>query len=282
MVLKPIVVAVDGSEPAVAALNWAADDAGRRHLPLRIVHVCEQTGVIRRALAEPERDHCAAMVATAADRAHARVPGLQVSAQRMPGTVVDELIREAGDADSVVLGSRGLGGFAGLIVGSVGLGVVGHAPGPVVVVRGPAETTMGEVAAGFDGSAPAEAALEYAFEQARVREARLRIVYAWQLPVTGSHQAQAADALRELMETEAAAARERLAPWRSKHSDVTVVEKTVSTHPASALIEAARAADLLVVGSRGHGGFVSALLGSTSHAVLHHTSCPVAVVRPRT
>ncbi|MFI6596595.1 universal stress protein [Nonomuraea sp. NPDC050536] len=279
--VKPIVVAVDGSEPATVAVHWAADDACRRGLPLRIVHVCEDFSLLPDEALETQRNYCEGLVAAAADRARERAPGLQITTERTTGNVVEGLIAEAGEADCVVLGSRGLGGFTGLLVGSVGLGVAGHSPGPVVIVRGSAEAAHGEVVAGFDGSPAAEAALEYAFQQARARKARLRVMYAWRMPITGPYAFGMADTIRNIEQGEVEPARERLAPWPGKYPDVPVVEDVVCGHPAYALSNASESADLVVVGSRGLGGFASAVLGSVSHAVLHHAACPVAVVRPR-
>ncbi|WP_214321698.1 universal stress protein [Nonomuraea sediminis] len=279
--VKPIVVAVDGSESAAVAVSWAADDACRRGLPLRVVHVCEKFSLLPDEVVERQRDHGETVVAAAAERARERAPGLRITTEPTTGNVVEELIAEAGDADCVVLGSRGLGGFTGLLVGSAGLGVAGHAPGPVVIVRGSAEAAHGEVVAGFDGSPASEAALEYAFQQARARKARLRVMYAWRMPVTGPYAFGMADTIRSIEQGEVEQARERLAPWPGKYPDVPVVEDVVCGHPAYMLSRASQSADLVVVGSRGLGGFASAVLGSVSHAVLHHAACPVAVVRPR-
>lgn len=280
--VNPIVVAVDGSESAAVAVSWAADDARRRGLPLRIVHVCEEFSLLPDEVVRTQRDYCEGVVAAAADQAQKSAPGLRITMERKTGNVVEDLIAEAGDADCLVLGSRGLGGFTGLLLGSVGLGVAGHAPGPVVIVRGSAEeATHGEVVAGFDGSPASEAALEYAFQQARARKARLRVTYAWRMPVSGPYSFGMAETIRSIEQGEVEQARERLAPWPGKYPDVPVVEDVVCGHPAYALSRASQSADLVVVGSRGLGGFASAVLGSVSHALLHHAACPVAVVRPR-
>ncbi|MEU6998694.1 universal stress protein, partial [Nonomuraea sp. NPDC046570] len=95
-------------------------------------------------------------------------------------------------------------------------------------------------------------------------------------PYAGTH-----GRLLDIPGEESEAARQRLIPWRVKHPDVQMNESAVCEHPVSALAEASRTADLVVVGSRGLGGFASAVLGSVSHGILHHAHCPVAVVRPR-
>ncbi|MFG3441126.1 universal stress protein [Nonomuraea sp. NPDC047897] len=270
-----IVAGVDGSAPATAAVAWAAADARRRGLDLRLVHVCEQWAHDAGATG-----YCAEALAAAAGRARESAPGVQVSTEMLTGPVIDALVKESVAADSVVLGSRGLGGFAGLVLGSAGLAVAGHAAGPVVIVRGPEAARHGEVVVGHDGSEHARAAVEYAIEQARAREAQLRVVYAWQTPLLSSYAA-AYGMLDEDFRREARTAAQQVVPWRERNPDVRIVDDQVCAHPVAALMKAATTADLVVVGSRGLGGFTSAVLGSVSHGVLHHVTCPVAVVRPR-
>ncbi|GAA2216184.1 hypothetical protein GCM10009850_116530 [Nonomuraea monospora] len=141
-----IVVAVDRSAAAMAAVAWAADDARRRNLGLRIVHVHEQRP------GEHPRGCCASTLTSAADLARGTADGIQVSTELLAGTVVDRLLEESGTADTMVLGSRGLGGLAGMLAGSVSLAMAGHARGPVVVVRGPESTRHGCVVVGYDNS----------------------------------------------------------------------------------------------------------------------------------
>lgn len=273
---RHIVVGVDGSAPATAAVEWAAADAQRRGLGLRIVHVCEQW------LGELGTEFCTGTLAAAADQVRDLARDVEVATELLPGNVIDVLIAESASADSVVLGSRGLGGFEGMVVGSVGLGVAGHAAGPAVIVRGPSATRHGRVVVGYDGSAHSETAMQYAVEQARAREVPLHVVFAWQTPVFSPYAAAFSSLLEEAYEGDIRAASERVVPWREKNPDVEITSEQVIGHPASVLIKAGSTADLVVVGSRGLGGFACAVLGSVSHAVLHHLTCPIAVVRPRT
>ncbi|WP_431895244.1 universal stress protein [Nonomuraea sp. bgisy101] len=273
--LSSIVVGTDGSEPATKAVEWAAADAARRGLALRIVHVCERWGF------PEERGYCEGALAAAADHARLSGPGVEMTTELLPGHVVETLVRESATADSVVLGSRGLGGFGALLLGSVGLAVAGHAEAPVVIVREPERPERGEVVAGFDGSEHSEAALDYALEQALARGVRLHTVYAWQMPVAGPHAAGSGEIMARAADDASGIARERLARWRDEHGHIEVKESFVCEHPVAALVDASKTAALLVVGSRGMGGFASAVLGSVSHGVLHHAHCPVAVVRPR-
>lgn len=279
-----IVVGVDGSVSATAAVEWATADARRRGLDLRIVHVCEQwvaTAAGLPAEFPTGADYCAGALEAAADHARDLAPGVEVSTGMLSGGVIDALIRESVNAESVVVGSRGLGGFAGMLLGSVGLNLAGHAAGPVVVVRGPSVVQHGQVVVGYDGSEHSTAAMEYAVEQARSRDAQLYVLTAWQMPVFSPYAAAYSDLLQEAYEEEVRMARAWVVPWRERHPDVRIVDEQVSEHPVSALVKASASADLVVVGSHGRGGFAAAVLGSVSHGVLHHVTCPVAVVRPR-
>ena len=274
----PVMVAVDGSAPAAAAVEWAAADAQQRGLALRIVHVCE-----RRPPGQDGLEPCEETLAVARDRALALTRDVEVEAALLTGDVVEALLAESASvsADSVVLGSRGLGGFAGMLLGSVGMGVAGHAAGPVVIVRETSVVRHGRVVVGDDGSEQAAAAVAYAIEQARARRVTLHLVCAWQSPVYSPYAAAFDTLTQEGYEYLTRAAAERAAAWRESDPDVRTTDTQVHGHPVNALIEAGRAADLVVVGSRGRGGFASALLGSVGHAVLHRLTCPVAVVRPR-
>ncbi|MGW0481387.1 universal stress protein [Nonomuraea sp. NPDC003214] len=265
-----IVVGVDGSAPAAAAVEWAAADAQRRGLALRIVHVCGHEADAGETLE------------IAADRALALTRDVEVTTESLPGHAADRLIGESATADSLVLGSRGLGGFTRLLVGSVSVAVAGHAAGPVVVVRAPRVVEHGRVVVGYDGSEHSHAAMEYAVQQARARQAQLHVVTSWQMPpFFSSHAVAYTGLIEEAMEDEMRMARERVTPWRLANPGLVITDEQSRIHPISALVEAAESADLVVVGSRGRGGFASALLGSVSHGVLHHAPCPVAVVRPR-
>ncbi|MEV6160210.1 universal stress protein [Nonomuraea sp. NPDC052129] len=271
---RRIVVGVDGSVPSAAAVEWAAADAERRGLPLRIVHVCEQW-----PHSPGGRAYCAKALEAAATRA--RELGAEVTTETLTGNVIDDLIGESAPADSVVLGSRGLGGFAGLVLGSVSLAVAGHAVGPVVIVRAPTEARHGRVVVGYDGSEHSRAAMEYALAQARAQGAELHVAYGWRTPMFSPYAAVSGSLLEVAFQQQVRMARERVASWREGNPDVKITDTEVCEHPVAALIQASQTADLVVVGSRGLDAFASALLGSVSHGVLHHVTCPVAVVRPR-
>ncbi|MBP2703932.1 universal stress protein [Microbispora sp. RL4-1S] len=280
-----VVVGVDGSAAASAALDYAVDDAVRRAADVRIVHVREPWAG-NWAFPGPEgldqaiHRYCQGVLDAAERHARDRSPGVRVAKHLVTGDVIGRLKFESRDADELVIGSRGMGGFAGMVLGSVGLGVAGHVAGPVVVVRRPASPLYGEIVVGYDGSDHAEAALAHGFAEARRRSARLRVVYAWQMPVLPPLTPGRDELSQEVFEGRAAAVLQQLGRWRDKQPDVPVEEEAVCDHPVHALSEASRSADLLVVGSRALGAMSAAVLGSVGHGVLHRAHCPVAIVRP--
>ncbi|WP_440073782.1 universal stress protein [Streptosporangium sp. OZ121] len=281
-----VVVGVDGSSPADSAVEWAVDDAVRRGCALKIVHVCEPwPGDIPLQTPPGFRDSVTEYGQEVLERATAlareRAPRLEVETLLEAGRVSEVLRREAEDAEQVVLGSRGLGGFTGLLLGSVSLTLAGHVATPVVVVRGAPERTYDRVVVGFDGSDHSAVALEYAFEEAARRGAGLRAIHTWQMPVVGPGAMVYTPLVEDILAAERQVCAGTLTPWREKYPRVEVEQTLVCGHPVGVLCEASAAADLVVVGSRGLGRFGSAVLGSVGHGVLHHARCPVAVVRAR-
>ncbi|MFC0553693.1 universal stress protein [Planotetraspora thailandica] len=278
----PIIVGVDGSATGLAAVEWAADDAARRGCPLRLVCVVDRWayGIVKfpTTAGDPLTMHAERALAEAEEVVRTRRPGVTVSAEIIEGLPAKILRDKAKEATEIVVGSRGLGGFTGILVGSVSTHVAGQAHGPVVVVHPGWKDVHGEVVVGIDGSPECEAALAYAFEQARTRGSSIRAVYAWQLPIHALAPEIGYD-LDGVREAQQRVADEKLDPWR-RVSDVVVREDVVCAHPVDALVEASGSADLLVVGSHGRGALGSVVLGSVSRAVLHHSRCPVAVVRP--
>jgi nucleotide-binding universal stress UspA family protein len=278
-----ILVATDGSEPATAAVTWAADEAILWRRALRIVHVAGPGGLEVpfgevAGLAEAVSRDGEQILAAAAEVAGKRAPGVRIETRALAGAIAPTLIEEAEGASETVIGSRGRGGFTGLLLGSVSLGVAGHAPGPVVVVREPQPPPHGVIVVGFDLSAHAEITMAYAMEQARVRGASVKAVHAWQLPISPA-MVEYADLTQAALEAESHAASQALVPWRERYPGVPLEEVLVPGHPVPAIVEAAESADLVVVGSRGHGGLLATVLGSVGQGVLHGVSCPVAVVR---
>ncbi|MEV0390671.1 universal stress protein [Nonomuraea sp. NPDC050643] len=282
-----IIVGVDGSVASRAAVEWAAGDAARRRAPLRIVHAMDRTpyqigrypGTYPGTVLPDELVREGQRVLREAEAlARERHPDVEVTAQDVEGAPAVVLCEQAGDAAELVVGSRGLGGFAGALLGSISTYVAGHAGCPVVVVRGEPREARGEVVVGVDDSPECEPALAYAFEQAKLRGGRLRAVHAWRSPV----HAFAPEAVYDMDEVRAAqhqVVRDRVEALRKAYPEVEVAEDAPAAHPVDALTAASDQADLLVVGSHGRGALGSILLGSVSRGVLHHARCPVAVVR---
>ncbi|MEV0237488.1 universal stress protein [Nonomuraea sp. NPDC050786] len=273
-----ITVGVDGSRTAWSALAWAAEDAERRGLPLRIVHVSEPWSAEHPLGASSDEktlgEQCERLLADAAEQARALAPEARISTLLLAGAVIERLKTESETADTVVVGSRGRGGFSGLVLGSVGLSLAGYAKCPLVVVRTLPHGGSGEVVVGYDGSPCADMAVEYALVQAAARHARLRVLHGRRYPVMAPHPA----GYGPLPVDETPEIGQRLIACGEKYPDIELIESIVSEHPVPALAKASRAADLVVLGSRGLGGFTGLMLGSVSHGVLHRAYCPVAVV----
>ncbi|MGH3749116.1 MAG: universal stress protein [Micromonosporaceae bacterium] len=294
-----LVVGVDGSAESGRAVRWAAYEAALRGLPLRVVH-----GFVWPAAAmnfeaptylsdEPSFHNAAQQVlAEAAETAREAVPDLTVETD-----LVEEaggaaaLLQYSGDAAILVVGDRGLGGFSGLIVGSIAVQLAMHAPCPVVVVRGgepdpsrrsASSNRNSRIVVGVDASDHAAAALAFAFEEAAFRGAPLHALHAWTEPTsTGPGDMIPLVYDPELVQQEEARLEaELLAGWSEKYPDVVVTREVARGRARDTLIAASRDAQLLVVGARGVGGFRGLLFGSVSQAALHHADCPVAVVRP--
>ncbi|UBU18255.1 universal stress protein [Nonomuraea gerenzanensis] len=273
-----IVVGFDGSRTAWSALDWAAADAGRRRLPLRIVHVREPWCAEHPLDATTQDDtltaRCERLLAEAAQRARDSAPEASVSTALVTGAVTERLRTESETADTVVVGSRGLGGFAGLVLGSVGLGLAGCAGCPVVVVRRLPRAPSGEIVVGYDGSPAADQALEYAAEQAAARRGRLHVLHGLRRPPAAPHPA----GFGPVPMDDGDGIEQRLAEWHARSPGAELTVTMSFDHPIAALAAASRTADLVVVGAVGLSGVSCTRLGSVGHSVLHRAHCPVAVV----
>ncbi|HEY3009530.1 MAG TPA: universal stress protein [Micromonosporaceae bacterium] len=283
----PVVVGVDGSESSLAAVRVAVREAGLRRRSLRVVHAFvwplvqgSMTGLVQREPDTVLRRDAEQIVRDAVAEAAKADPDVAVTGDLVTGRAGGTLVDASREAALIVLGDRGLGGFAGLLVGSIAVQVAAHGACPVLVVRG-REHPSGPVVVGVDGSASSDAAVEMAFEEASARGAQLLAVHFWtgpvstgpgdMLPLVYDYDDVEADEVRLLAES--------LAGWRDRYPDVPVTRRVIRGHPAHGLVDESAQAQLLVVGARGRGGFTGLLLGSVSQAVLHHAACPVAIVR---
>ncbi len=285
---RTVVVGIDGSQSALEAARWAADEALRRRLSLRLVAAFGWTTEVvvgHPGLGDRHREimlahtHRALRAAEAAVLEHA--PDVEVTRELIVGYPIGVLVAESRRAELIVVGDRGLSRVGGLLLGSVAMALAAHGACPVVVVRGtvPATAAPAPVVVGIDGSPASEAALEFAYDEAATRGAPLVAVHAWFDMVADPVLAPLLD-WDAIEDDERVVLAERLAGWAEKYPDVEVRRVVVRDRPVHALLGEAAGAALLVVGSRGRGGFAGLVLGSVGHALLHRSPCPLAVVRP--
>ncbi|GAB7110483.1 universal stress protein [Streptomyces phaeofaciens JCM 4814] len=284
----PITAGVDGTDESLAALAWAAREAVRRDLGLRVVHAWRFQPDAAADVADRQaqegwvRDAVERAVATVAER-H---PGLAVTTDVVEGRPAETLAGAAADAEMLVLGSRGHAAVVGFLLGSVGQQVIAETARPVVLVRAgdkaSSEVAGHEIVVGQQGepqdSAPA---LRFAFETAAARGATVRAVRAWTLPPVFAYSPASLKLLDDaggLEPYEKKALADALRPWRERFPQVHVVEHVEMGSAGQVLLSVAGRAQLMVVGRRAHRTAVGARIGSVAHGVLHHADCPVAVV----
>ncbi|WP_062643633.1 universal stress protein [Streptomyces maremycinicus] len=297
--LRTIAVGLDGSQESRAAAEWAAREAKLRGLPLKIVHVWEPVPepMAQAPLlgAETHQHWTERIPREAAEGVRLRHPGVEVSTEQVSGYPGNALAEAAKSAELLVLGSRGLGGIGGFMVGSVGLSVLAHADRPVVMVRAleaasdehepdpagipSAATPFLPVVLGLDVDHPDDTLIEFAFDAAERRATSLRVVHGWNPPPYYAYGTPANPALHEALALgDAEALAEVLRPWRKRFPEVRVVEESRYGSAAVHVVDAARRASLVVVGRRIRRSPFGAHIGHVTHAVLHHSTAPVAVV----
>ncbi|MGQ4362605.1 universal stress protein [Streptomyces sp. SAS_272] len=286
----PIVVGVDGSEPSLHAVDWAADEAAWRGAPLRLVHASlwerYEGAALAQDLEKPSEQVTAEdIVRTAAQRARLRQTGIKISTDVTPEEPEYALVREGRNAAAAVLGTRGRSGLVEMLLGSVSLTVAARADCPVIVVRGSDDDktgagTHGRVVVGVGDTGPDSAALRFAIQEARLRGATLDAVRAWRCPAheTTDHPTLAGEPAR-LHEQQAAGILEKA--LEDTPAEVELSRRTVEGPARRVLLAASREADLLVVGARRNPRQLGLQLGRVAHAVLHHCACAVAVVPER-
>ena len=279
-----VVVGVDGSEPSLRAAEWAAADSAATGMSMAVCYVSDVSALADVPLPQEVRQSARAYGHRMVDRALVRIrqaAPVDAAGEVATGNPAAELIRRAAAAEQVVLGSRGAGGFERLVLGSVGAEVAAHAPCPVVVVRGERHERH-EVVVGVDASDRSHHAVEYAFQYAERHGGHVHAVHAFHdrpvpLPMPRVSAWDQVAPEHDLSARELLA--DAVASWRLKYPAVEVETTVVDGSAAWALVQASKGAALVVVGSRGHGGFAGLLLGSVSQALLRHADCPVVVVR---
>ena len=284
-----VVVGYDDTAHSHLALDWAARHAAEHHRPLLIVHamtpphVQDGLGMGMPQLRKAMRVIGRRSLDGALGRVRATQPEVEVRVHLAFGSTHEVLLRSLVAAHILVVGSRGRGTVASLVLGSVSVGVAAGAPCPVAVIRVPEErrgspTFSGRVAVGVDGSELSLSALDLAFELAAERGTGVGVVHSWgaaavRRDLTSHEQRRATVEEHELQVAES------LAGLAEKYPDVDVLTQQAELDPRRALVEVSRYADLLVVGSRGRRATASVLLGSVSRHVVEHAHCPVLVVR---
>lgn len=291
-----VIVGVDGSDSSRYALEWSAHEASLRGLGVRIVTAVrpldsegpfgELVGYGDSTTSPPQQD-AQALLDYARDWVLRIFPELTVEtrlATERPSTALKQEASEPNVA-AVVVGSRGLGGFASAFVGSVGVELAAHAEVPVVVLPKEHESArgvQGRIVVGVDGSEQGRRAAEFAFLEAYKRGVEVAAVSAWQ-PMT-AFASSLGPVPPEVFDDESVASsarrtlEEELAELRTRYPDVAVDLRDVRAHPVVAILEESTPADLIVIGSRGRGGFTGLMLGSVSQSILHGAHGPVAIV----
>jgi len=284
MATKPVIVGVDGSEESLLAVEWAALEARRHSSPLRIVSVPDVMPRMHAYHASPAeiaaalRGISARALAAAITRSEDVAPGLPVDTRLLSGPPAVAVADSGSDASMLVVGARGAGGFAAMMLGSVSRYVAAWAPCPVAVVREETTAVHREIAVGIRDPQDVTGTLAFAFEEAALRGADLVAVHTWYwLPSAQAGPLRPADPERF-----AAAATRQLAAaledWRHKYPDVRVRQDVIRGHPARVLASYSARTDLVVLGKHGHPAGPGPGIGSIQHAVLDHAHGPVAIV----
>lgn len=284
----PLVVGVDGSVSSLTAVDWAVDEAARHGLPLRLVqaslweHYEAATALVEFVARPAERAAAQRIVAAAAERARRRDPAVKVSTEVFPDAPETVLLRASRNATALVVGHRGRGTVAGLLLGSVSLATAARAYCPVVVVRGDATAHDGgqrRVLLGVGDTTSGAAAVRFAFRAAEARRCAVDAVRAWRCPAhetvdhpllvgTSATRRRHASALLD----------EALRDAVRDHPEVEVRRRVLEGSARGILLNLSADADLLVIGARRRHGHFGLQLGRVGHAALHHAGCPVAVV----
>jgi nucleotide-binding universal stress UspA family protein len=279
-----ILAAVDGSSESDAALRWAIAEAASRDTPLTLMHVIAPVVVtwpvrnLQGSYNRWQEDNAAHVVELAKKAVQAAGTNLRVQTEVLHGGVATELVDASRGATMTVVGSRGLGAIGGSVLGSISRALLHYGHGPVAVVRadGGEVDRSAPVLLGIDGSPASEAATALAFDEASRRGVGLVALHAWSdvgvFPALGEDWRHYGQEGHEVIG-------ERLAGWQEQYPDVPVTRRIVCDRPAHWLLDGAAQAQLVVLGSRGRGGFSRMLLGSVSTTVAEGSMTPVIVVR---
>lgn len=286
--MQPVLtVGLDGSPESLAAARWAADEAEKRGLTLRLLHAWpllapEPTSVP----SEVDQNYWAKrLVHTARAELQARHPGLSIVESLVADDAENALLQAASESEMIVLGSRGLELVESYFLGDVSMAVVARAERPVVLVRaetqeeGPVPAPASRVVVALKLHGSSEDLLDFAFHTAAARDVPLLAVHGRSVPLHArvpwgvDH-----DVTEEMTRDAQAQLSAALRPWREKYPHVEVADSIRLASPAKAVVQAAEGAALLVVGRREHRRGLAPHLGPVAQAAIHHGRCPVVVV----
>ncbi|MFE6757997.1 universal stress protein [Streptomyces sp. NPDC057684] len=289
----PLVVGVDGSESSMRAVDWAADEALLRKVPLRLVYASlweRYEGATRAENLDSTSEQALEdnILDTAAQRAQRRDTDLKVTTEVLPEDAVSALLNEGRNACALVLGSRGRSRVAELLLGSVCLAVAARANCPVIVLRGSHDNQasngmLRRIALGVGEEQQSSEVLRFAFQEAQRRGAALDAVRAWRCPAheSADHPLLAREPARLHEERAVEILESALSRFAAEYPSVELRRRTAEGPARRVLLDASTRADLLVVGSRRRQGHLGLQLGRVAHTALHHSRCPVAVVPQR-
>lgn len=282
-----VTVGIDGSPESRAAAMWSAREAALREVPLRLVHAVDwpMSPALPRLGRENVNQWADEALTEASEYVRSRYPSLEITVRCLSGRPAAALAAEATDAGLLVLGSRGLGGLVGFLVGSVAMSTLAATETPVVLARPPEQTGdaepagSGGIVVGVDIHEAADSVLSFAFEEAARRTCALRAVHGWKLPHAYEYVPFFdPDNERDIGLSVTHLLDDMLKPWRDKFPSVHVESQAFMGPAGRRLVQAAVGADLVVVGRHLRPSPLGAHLGPVAHAVLHHVSAPVAVI----
>jgi nucleotide-binding universal stress UspA family protein len=287
----PVVVGVDGSDESNHAISYGAWEASRRRMPLRLVLAYDPMPIWGPAALQPtdyvqQQPWVADLLRKAEKYAAEGYPQLEIETAAINGNAAGALVDESRRASLTVIGTRAAGGLAGHLRGSVAIQVAAHAAAPVIAVRGPHPTDAAvpadaPVVVGLDGSDASVDAMAFAVEQALARRVDLHALYAWDIERVHNVGPLSPEtfSIHDAQHTAQRMLAEAVAGWSERNPGLTIIEHAVFDHePIHAIINQAGHAGLIVVGSRGRGGFLGLRLGSTVDGLIRYAPAPVAVV----
>ena len=279
-----IVIGVDESESAACALRWGVAYAELHRRPAtalmawsyRDQHPFEPNATFD---VDYGRHEACRDLDVIIERALG-APHPAVRRRAACGVAADELLSASHGADLMVIGARGMGGFRGLLLGSVSRGVLYGSASPVAVIRSMPSAPDGPIVVGVDGSATARGALQWAIAEARAQRCPVVAVWTWHVSAPGAGDVYIHTDAASMEEATVNALEREVAQCESASCSVAIERRVVQGFPAAVLVEASRTASMVVVGSRGHRAATGLFLGSVSDQVAHHAEGPVIVVPP--